>query len=119
MGVDVGRIALWSHKKDKNSNIFLNGGKRSLNYRPGNGPKTNSQERVAIVENFRIMNLWFVCLIDKSLSIFLGSSTILHPCGYRLVRDSVPAVPGLRPLDCTAWSTPRHIFPSEEKLSVG
>lgn len=65
------------------------------------------------------MNLWFVCLIDKSLSIFLGSSTILHPCGYRLVREGVPAVSGLRALDCTAWPQPTTHFPSQEKLSVG
>lgn len=49
-----------------------------MNYRLGNGPEFIGQEKVAIVENFRIMNLWFVCLIDKSPGIFLGSRTILR-----------------------------------------
>lgn len=47
--------------------------KNGLSYRFGNRPKLIRKKKVAFVENFRIMNLRFVCLIDKySCTYFLA-----------------------------------------------
>lgn len=64
-----GHNALWGHKKNKNgrASSWEERTVRIVELSPWQRTKMYSPEKVAIVENFRIMNLWSVCLIDKSL----------------------------------------------------
>ena len=81
----------WDRRKRTSSSIFLDvvvvsqWEEECLNYRPGNGPKLRDKEKVAIVEKFQIMNLWSVCLIDKSLqiSLWLHQYWLCSPTGGR------------------------------------